>query len=79
MSGSELLVLTRSEYKAMDYFHQAIADVGVRKGLVVIVEEDEREGVANPARVLRSQTEPDQNLRLHQPGGALTLLIPRDA
>lgn len=40
MSGSELLVLTRSEYKAMDYFHQAIADVGVRKGLVVIVEDD---------------------------------------
>jgi len=51
MSGSELLVLTHSEYKAMDCFHQAIADVGVRKGLVVIVEEDEREGVANPARV----------------------------
>jgi len=51
MSGSEPLVLTHSEYKAMDCFHQAIADVGVRKGLVVIVEEGKAGNEANPARV----------------------------
>jgi len=52
MSGSEPLVLTHSEYKAMDCFHQAIADVGVRKGLVKIIDGDESgETMGNPARV----------------------------
>lgn len=82
MNGS-VHIVDHSVFKNLSPLAQATAIVLERRGMVRIVrdeeEEDEREGVANPARVLRSQTEPDQNLRLHQPGGALTLLIPRDA
>lgn len=61
MLDDSVLILNHSVFKNLSPLAQATAIVLERRGMVRIVRDEEEEGergdVANPARVLRSQTE----------------------